>query len=136
MFRTLRGATEDVLTSHHLGSCPVLERKLCLKVEPPAEVNPLIHSCGKLWKQWKTFRLLVSQFVSECMIDPCIMCTARPRRAKELWASIETQVQTRRCWYKEIRGSSVFDYKMVIQRAWSVQVQDLQISATLIPLRD
>ncbi|GJW04962.1 pol polyprotein [Tanacetum coccineum] len=36
------------------------------------------------------------------------MCTARPRRQRNLRESLERKLQERRCGYKEIRGSSVF----------------------------
>ncbi|GJW13118.1 retrovirus-related pol polyprotein from transposon TNT 1-94 [Tanacetum coccineum] len=46
---------------------------------------------------------------------------------QRLWSHWKRLLQNRGCWYKEVRGSSVLDYKMVDSKNVISQVQDLQV---------
>ncbi|GJR85326.1 retrotransposon protein, putative, ty1-copia subclass [Tanacetum coccineum] len=66
--------------------------------------------------------------------DPLYNVYCKTNDAKELWESLETQVQEQKSWYKEIRGSSFMDYKGLIQRACH-QVSDRQVLLHTFMLR-
>ncbi|GJZ43329.1 hypothetical protein Tco_0590584 [Tanacetum coccineum] len=81
------------------------------RVEPRAEGQ---FSNAQAVEEWKHSDFLCHNYVLNGLIDPLYNVYCKTTTRHRIMGVIGTQVhKTERCWYKEIRGTRFFGYKMV-----------------------